>query len=184
MVAPARPSVEMHRFELRRGQSSQCCPPRQVRASAPRPASRRSRRRRPAAASPAHRCGGSGRPNWRRGHGSGRARRASSGAGAGNSKWNSLRAEARPAGLAERLLRCRMARHLHAAITVSGKPGARRSMKDVMFRLAHLSDVHLGPLPDVAYRDLVSKRMLGYVNWQRNRRRPCTTMSSTRSSPT
>lgn len=39
-----------------------------------------------------------------------------------------------------------------------------------MFRLAHLSDVHLGPLPDVTYRDLASKRMVGYVNWQRNRR--------------
>lgn len=40
-----------------------------------------------------------------------------------------------------------------------------------MFRLAHISDVHLGPLPDVSYRDLASKRVLGYVNWQRNRRR-------------
>ncbi len=39
-----------------------------------------------------------------------------------------------------------------------------------MFRLAHLSDVHLGPLPDVAYRELVSKRVTGYVNWHRNRR--------------
>jgi 3',5'-cyclic AMP phosphodiesterase CpdA len=40
-----------------------------------------------------------------------------------------------------------------------------------MFRLAHISDVHLGPLPAVTYRDLASKRMVGYVNWQRNRRR-------------
>ena len=40
-----------------------------------------------------------------------------------------------------------------------------------MFRLAHISDLHLGPLPDVTYRDLASKRMVGYVNWQRNRRR-------------
>lgn len=39
-----------------------------------------------------------------------------------------------------------------------------------MFRLAHVSDVHLGPLPDVTYRDLASKRMVGYVNWQRHRR--------------
>lgn len=38
-----------------------------------------------------------------------------------------------------------------------------------MFRLAHLSDVHLGPLPDVAYRDLMSKRITGYINWRRNR---------------
>jgi 3',5'-cyclic AMP phosphodiesterase CpdA len=40
-----------------------------------------------------------------------------------------------------------------------------------MFRLAHLSDVHLGPLPDITYRQLASKRVTGYVNWQRNRRR-------------
>jgi 3',5'-cyclic AMP phosphodiesterase CpdA len=39
-----------------------------------------------------------------------------------------------------------------------------------MFRLAHLSDVHLGPLPDLAYRDLVSKRITGYINWRRHRR--------------
>ena len=39
-----------------------------------------------------------------------------------------------------------------------------------MFRLAHISDIHLGPLPDVGYRDLVSKRITGYVNWHRNRR--------------
>ncbi|WP_157016993.1 metallophosphoesterase family protein [Mesorhizobium xinjiangense] len=40
-----------------------------------------------------------------------------------------------------------------------------------MFRLAHISDVHLGPLPDVTYRELASKRITGYVNWHRNRRR-------------
>jgi 3',5'-cyclic AMP phosphodiesterase CpdA len=39
----------------------------------------------------------------------------------------------------------------------------------MMFRLAHLSDVHLGPLPEIAYRDLVSKRITGYINWRRNR---------------
>ncbi|MCO5063770.1 MAG: metallophosphoesterase [Rhizobiaceae bacterium] len=39
-----------------------------------------------------------------------------------------------------------------------------------MFRLAHISDVHLGPLPDISYRELASKRMVGYVNWRRNRR--------------
>lgn len=43
--------------------------------------------------------------------------------------------------------------------------------EEEMFRLAHISDVHLGPLPDVTYRDLASKRVVGYVNWQRNRRR-------------
>jgi len=40
-----------------------------------------------------------------------------------------------------------------------------------MFRLAHISDIHLGPLPAVTYRELASKRAVGYVNWQRNRRR-------------
>lgn len=40
-----------------------------------------------------------------------------------------------------------------------------------MFRLVHISDIHLGPLPDVTYRDLFSKRVTGYLNWQRNRRR-------------
>lgn len=49
--------------------------------------------------------------------------------------------------------------------------GAAVAYEGVMFRLAHISDVHLGPLPDVSYRDLASKRVVGYVNWQRNRRR-------------
>ena len=40
-----------------------------------------------------------------------------------------------------------------------------------MFRLAHLSDIHLGPLPEVSYRELASKRITGYINWQRNRKR-------------
>lgn len=38
-----------------------------------------------------------------------------------------------------------------------------------MFRLAHISDVHLGPLPDVSFRQLASKRITGYVNWRINR---------------
>jgi 3',5'-cyclic AMP phosphodiesterase CpdA len=37
------------------------------------------------------------------------------------------------------------------------------------FRIAHISDCHLGPLPLVSRRDLASKRVLGYLNWQRNR---------------
>ena len=40
-----------------------------------------------------------------------------------------------------------------------------------MFRLAHISDIHLGPLPNVPIRDLLSKRITGYVNWHRNRRK-------------
>lgn len=38
-----------------------------------------------------------------------------------------------------------------------------------MFRLAHLSDPHLGPLPAASVRQLASKRVLGYINWHRNR---------------
>lgn len=38
-----------------------------------------------------------------------------------------------------------------------------------MFSLVHLSDPHLGPLPHLRLRELASKRMLGYVNWRRNR---------------
>jgi 3',5'-cyclic AMP phosphodiesterase CpdA len=39
-----------------------------------------------------------------------------------------------------------------------------------MFVLAHLSDPHLGPLPRARMFDLASKRVLGYINWQRSRR--------------
>ena len=38
-----------------------------------------------------------------------------------------------------------------------------------MFTLAHLSDPHLGPLPDPKLLQLFSKRLLGYLNWQRHR---------------
>lgn len=40
-----------------------------------------------------------------------------------------------------------------------------------MFLLAHISDPHLGPLPEVTLRDLASKRALGYFNWRSNRGR-------------
>ena len=36
-------------------------------------------------------------------------------------------------------------------------------------RLAHISDVHLGPLPKVTRRELFSKRITGYINFRRNR---------------
>jgi 3',5'-cyclic AMP phosphodiesterase CpdA len=39
------------------------------------------------------------------------------------------------------------------------------------FTLAHLSDPHLPPLPDLRLRDLAGKRALGYLNWTRNRRK-------------
>lgn len=40
-----------------------------------------------------------------------------------------------------------------------------------MVQLAHISDIHLGPLPELSLRELASKRITGYVNWQRHRRK-------------
>ena len=42
-------------------------------------------------------------------------------------------------------------------------------LQQQMFTLAHISDIHLAPLPPVTTRNLMSKRFTGYVNWQRNR---------------
>ena len=39
-----------------------------------------------------------------------------------------------------------------------------------MFTLAHLSDIHLSPMPRAIAAHLMSKRMLGYVNWHRGRK--------------
>lgn len=38
-----------------------------------------------------------------------------------------------------------------------------------MFQLAHISDVHLAPLPPVSWTELMSKRITGYINWRANR---------------
>ena len=38
------------------------------------------------------------------------------------------------------------------------------------FLLAHLSDAHIGPLPKVRKRELIGKRLTGYVNWRRRGR--------------
>jgi len=38
-----------------------------------------------------------------------------------------------------------------------------------LFRLGHLSDVHLGPVPSLRFWDYASKRLVGYQNWRRNR---------------
>jgi len=38
-----------------------------------------------------------------------------------------------------------------------------------MFRLAHLSDLHLAPLPRPPLTALASKRLLGYLSWRRRR---------------
>jgi 3',5'-cyclic AMP phosphodiesterase CpdA len=39
-----------------------------------------------------------------------------------------------------------------------------------MFKLAHLSDPHLAPLPAPRWSELISKRVTGYINWQQRRR--------------
>jgi 3',5'-cyclic AMP phosphodiesterase CpdA len=39
-----------------------------------------------------------------------------------------------------------------------------------VFTLAHLSDIHLSPMPRARHRDLLSKRAFGYVNWHRGRK--------------
>ena len=39
-----------------------------------------------------------------------------------------------------------------------------------MFRLAHLSDPHLAPLPSSRWQDLMSKRLTGYLSWYWKRR--------------
>lgn len=39
-----------------------------------------------------------------------------------------------------------------------------------MFKLAHISDVHLRPLPKATLFQLLNKRILGYLNWKLNRR--------------
>jgi 3',5'-cyclic AMP phosphodiesterase CpdA len=39
-----------------------------------------------------------------------------------------------------------------------------------MFLLAHISDIHLAPLPSPRPAELISKRGLGYLNWLRKRR--------------
>ena len=39
-----------------------------------------------------------------------------------------------------------------------------------MFTLAHISDIHLSPLPEIRLGELMGQRILGYINWRRKRR--------------
>ena len=41
--------------------------------------------------------------------------------------------------------------------------------KNPMLTIAHISDVHLAPLPRPKFYELMNKRFLGYVNWQRRK---------------
>src|SRR3954451_22375522 len=38
-----------------------------------------------------------------------------------------------------------------------------------MFRIAHLTDPHVGPLPRFRLHELLNKRVTGWFNWHRNR---------------
>lgn len=38
-----------------------------------------------------------------------------------------------------------------------------------MITLAHISDIHLSPMPDVSWRDLLGKRLTGFMNWKLRR---------------
>lgn len=38
-----------------------------------------------------------------------------------------------------------------------------------MITLAHISDIHLSPMPDLGWRDLLGKRLTGYLNWKLKR---------------
>src|ERR1044072_8538029 len=40
-----------------------------------------------------------------------------------------------------------------------------------MFTLAHLSDPHIGPIETPRVRELINKRGLGLINWDRKRHR-------------
>jgi 3',5'-cyclic AMP phosphodiesterase CpdA len=46
-----------------------------------------------------------------------------------------------------------------------------------MFRLGHISDVHLAPVPTPRRRQLMSKRIIGYSNWRKNREKAMTSES-------
>lgn len=39
----------------------------------------------------------------------------------------------------------------------------------IMFQLAHISDIHLAPLPKPTIEELLGKRLTGYINWKKNR---------------
>lgn len=45
-----------------------------------------------------------------------------------------------------------------------------KAKPSAMFCLAHISDIHLSPLPQIRLRELASKRITGYINWKRHRK--------------
>jgi 3',5'-cyclic AMP phosphodiesterase CpdA len=47
---------------------------------------------------------------------------------------------------------------------------ATNPLSHIVFTLAHLSDIHLSPMPRARRTELMGKRVLGYVNWHRGRK--------------
>ena len=53
-----------------------------------------------------------------------------------------------------------------------GRPAAAsRPRRRLMRTIAHISDLHIGPLPPVTPRNLLSKRLLGYLSWRSRKQR-------------
>jgi 3',5'-cyclic AMP phosphodiesterase CpdA len=57
--------------------------------------------------------------------------------------------------------------YILGALSRHAKPIKR--MSPYMYTLAHLSDIHLSPMPKLRRRELLSRRMFGFINWQRRK---------------
>jgi 3',5'-cyclic AMP phosphodiesterase CpdA len=73
---------------------------------------------------------------------------------------------------------CQKAAGIHSATFRNDRRGERETAicdncrhrtRVMAFLLAHLSDPHLPPMPPASLRELAGKRVLGYLNWKRNR---------------
>src|SRR6478672_1695364 len=60
-----------------------------------------------------------------------------------------------------------------SSATLDAEPplGEQVEQRTAMYRLAHLSDPHLGPMARPRLRELANKRITGYFNWRRGRDR-------------
>ena len=38
------------------------------------------------------------------------------------------------------------------------------------FQLAHISDIHLSPIPEIKWSEMINKRITGYANWRKSRK--------------
>ncbi len=70
------------------------------------------------------------------------------------------------------MARCRgpaRSRHVPLPLSIDAARRRRGAVTVLAFILAHLSDAHIGPLPPARRRDLLGKRLTGYINWKRGR---------------